>query len=82
MTKTGLEFGISVIVICLIFGIWDFYSSSRDPGLALHVRPLLSGTQLLAIWPGISCGCLNPELLPRRDRLLGEIGNGLIKSFL
>ena len=23
MTKTGLEFGISVIVICLIFGICD-----------------------------------------------------------
>jgi len=82
MTKTGLEFGISVIVICLIFGIWNFYSSSRDRGLAFHVRSILNGTQLLAIWPGFSCGCLNPELLPSRDSLLGEIGNGLVKSFL
>ncbi len=54
----------------------------RDRGLALHVRPILSGTQLLAIWPGLSSGCLNPELLPRRDSLPGEIGNGPIKFFL
>jgi hypothetical protein len=45
---------------------------------AFHVRSILSGAQLLAIWPGLSCGCLNPELLPGRDSLLGEIGNGLI----
>ena len=65
---------------------WQSHSTltpaRRDRGLALHIRPILSGTQLLAIWPGFSCGCLNPELLPRRDSLLGKIGNGPIKSFL
>ena len=40
------------------------------------------GTQLLAVWPGLSCGCLNPELPPRRDSLLGEIGNAPIKPFV
>jgi hypothetical protein len=30
MTKTGLEFVILVIVICLIFVIWNF-SSSNTP---------------------------------------------------
>jgi hypothetical protein len=36
MTKTGLEFGISVIVICLIFEIYDleflFLQYSTTPG--------------------------------------------------
>jgi len=35
MTKTGLEFGILVIVICLIFVIWDFYSFSTGKAIEL-----------------------------------------------
>jgi hypothetical protein len=31
MTKTALEFRILVIVICLIFVIWNFYSFSALP---------------------------------------------------
>jgi hypothetical protein len=35
MTKTDLEFGISVIVICLIFVIWNFHSSIAPQQFAL-----------------------------------------------
>jgi hypothetical protein len=40
MTKTGLEFGILVIVICLIFEICDleFLSSSAPMKIAIFTR--------------------------------------------
>jgi hypothetical protein len=47
-----------------------------------HKAKIMKENLLFAIWPGFSFACLNPELLPRRYRLLGEVGNGPIKFFL
>jgi hypothetical protein len=47
-----------------------------------HKAKITKENLFFAVWPGLSCGCLNPELLPGRDSFLGEIGNGPINSFL
>jgi hypothetical protein len=56
MTKTGLEFGISVIVICLIFDIWNFYSSNT-PVLQNSSQSLLA-KPLNKVHPGCHSPCL------------------------
>ena len=52
MTKTGLEFGILVIVICLIFVIWDLefpflqYSLGILVGQSHRTLPAPGGSEL------------------------------------